>query len=256
MEQLEGITWEIRENIGIITLDNPPKNLIPAPEFIPLKKLMQWTAQDELRGILITGAGRQFSAGGDLERLRKMAHDKEPLHHRMTRGKKVLDHLEHLDIPVVSAIQGACFGGGLEIALASHIRICSDQALFAFPETNHNLMPGLGGTVRSMGQLGYAKSLQMILGGDLINAREALEIGLVDFVVPRKEVYGFAFSYLQKMVGGRPLRVIRSVMTVLGSLGSCNREEVMKLETKLFCELAREEARSRRTEKKTGNDAI
>ena len=246
MEKPAGIVWEIRNGIGIITIDNPPKNYLASPGLVPLETLRNWTSDVNLKGILITGAGKQFSAGGDLEHLEEMIRNEQDPGEVITRGKSALDFLENLDIPVVAAIKGVCFGGGLEIALASHIRICSDNALFAFPETNHGLIPGLGGTIRSVRQIGYARSLQMILGGDMIDAHEALKIGLVDMLVERKELQEFAFTYLHRMVHDRPLPVIRAVMKVLRSIGKRSPDEVMRLETELFCELASGEARRRR----------
>lgn len=248
MEQLDGIGWEIRKGIGIITIDNPPENYLRSPDFIPLAVLKKWTSAEELRGIIITGAGKQFSAGGNLEFLFSMIRECENISKRMAKGKKVLDYIENLDIPVVSAIRGVCFGGGLEIALATHVRICSDNALFAFPESNHGLIPGLGGIARSNELTGFRKSLEMVLGGDMISAAEALEMKLVDYIVPKNELHKFAFNYLYNIVKDRPLPVIRSVMKVLRCAGGMNPGDAMNLETKLFCELAMEEANRRKRE--------
>jgi len=235
--------WEIKEHIGILTLDNPPGNYILEPEFVPLEQIKEWTTSAEIKGIMITGGGKHFSSGGDLSQLYEKIQKEVDLSDQMDRGKAVLDFLENLNIPVLAAIKGICFGGGLEIALASHIRVCSDSSLFALPESNYNLIPGLGGTVRLPERIGLPESLKLILGGDMISAEEALALKLVDYVVPGTDLLDFAFRFLLKITRERPLKVIQSVMQILKNSRLLPREEAMKEETRLFCELALEEAR-------------
>jgi enoyl-CoA hydratase/carnithine racemase len=245
MEKIDKISWEIKNDIGIITLVNPPENYIVQPDFVPIETLQKWTSYDYLKGILICGAGKHFSGGGKLENLFRMIRDKEDIEEKMDRGKAVLDHLERLEIPVVAAIQGICFGGGLEIALASHIRVCADNSLFAFPEINQGVIPGLGGTVRFSHKAGFPKALKMIMGGDMINAEDALEMKLVDFVVGKQKVIDFSFGLLQKLTRDRPLPVIHAVMKALHNARTMSTQDAMREETRLFCELALSEARRR-----------
>lgn len=248
MEKMDKIGWEIRNDIGIITIDNPPENYLAKPDFVPLEVLKKWTSYDYLRGLMITGTGKQFSGGGKLEHLFTMINAKEDISKRITEGKRVLDFIENLDIPVISAIQGICFGGGLEIALACHIRICSENALFAFPETNQGIIPGLGGTIRSQELVGFPGSLKMILGGDMINAEDALEMKLVDYIVPKQKLREFSFNFLFKLTKDRPLEVIHAVMKVLRNARTLPVKDAMKKETHLFCELALAEARRRKSQ--------
>ncbi len=245
MEKIDKISWEIRDDIGIITIDNQPENYLVQPDFVPLETLKKWTSYEYLRGILISGAGKHFSGGGRLDQLFRMIRDGEDIPEKISKGKEVLNWLEDLDIPVVASIQGICFGGGLEIALACHIRVCSENALFAFPEINHGLMPGLGGTVRFGEITGTRESYRMFLGGDMIGAEEACEMRLADYVVPRKKLQEFSLGLLQKMTRDRPVKVIRSVMKAIRNAGILTREEAMREETALFCELAMEEAKRR-----------
>jgi enoyl-CoA hydratase/carnithine racemase len=245
----EGQTgWEIRDDIGILTLTAPPRNLLADPEFIPLPVLKELTGISKLKGILIYGQGKHFSAGGDLENLFRMAGSEEVLRSRMIAGNKILNFLESLDLPLVAAIRGICFGGGLEIALSCHIRICSENAVFAFPETNHNIMPGLGGTHRLPAVTGMSKALMMILGGDMINAEEALEAGIVDQVVSKDDLLSHSFGLLYKMTHDRPVPVIRSVMQALRNATTLAPEDAIREETRLFCELAMTEAIRRENE--------
>lgn len=248
----EGQTgWEIRDDIGILTLTAPPRNLLADPEFIPISLLKEMTSVENLKGILIYGQGKHFSAGGDLENLFKLAGSPEELERRMIAGNRLLSYLENLNLPMIAAIRGICFGGGLEIALTCHIRICSENAVFAFPETNHNIMPGLGGTYRLPTLTGTGRALQVILGGDMINAEEAFEAGIVDQIVSKDDLLNHAFGLLYKMTRDRPVAVIRSVMQALRNASELSREEAIREETRLFCELAMTEAIRREHEDKS-----
>ena len=156
----------------------------------------------------------------------------------MTRGKEILNYLDDIEVPTIAAIRGACFGGGLEIALACHIRVCSQNALFAFPETNLNLLPGLGGTVRLPEKLPFSTALQILLSGGIISAEKALEIRLADHLVPSRQVCNFSLSLMKKMVDNRPIEVIRSVVRALNNSRRMSAREAMEEETRMFCELA------------------
>ena len=162
------------------------------------------------------------------------------------KGKELLDYLQDLDIPVAAAISGVCFGGGLEIALACHMRICSENALFAFPETNLGLMPGLGGTFRLGERLSLQDSLKMILGGDMINAEEALSLKVVDTIIRNEEPLLYTFHFLRKITEGRPLKIINYVMQALKNSKRLSAEESMREETRMFCDLARIESNRRK----------
>ncbi len=248
MESINRIGWEVRDGIGIITLNNPPENYLYEPEFIPLETLKKWTSNPQLKGLLIHGKGKHFSAGGDMNRLFEMIKKELDIRQKVEAGDRVIQHLIELNLPMVAAIHGVCFGGGLELALASHIRIAGEQSLFALPETSHGLLPGLGGTVRLPSVVGEARSLRMILSGDMINAEEARLIKLIDFIVPRNEVFDYAYRLIRKMTGDLSIRVIRAVVRALRNAATMPAEEAIHEETRIFCELAGEEAKRRFSE--------
>jgi enoyl-CoA hydratase/carnithine racemase len=239
------IDWKVRDEIGFFTLSVPPENYLLKPEFFPLAELVTLIEQRPLRGIVISGTGRHFSAGADLNELKKLSNDPKALEMEMQRGNQLLSYIEELDIPVVAAINGVCFGGGLELALASHIRICNAKALFAFPETNHGLIPGLGGIARGFQITKPAGLLRMVLGGDIINADEAFEMHFVDHIVTNDPVEE-AFLLLKKMTTDKPVEVIHAVMIALKQARRLPLNEALKEETRLFCQLATMEA-DRRT---------
>ncbi|MDA3953901.1 MAG: enoyl-CoA hydratase/isomerase family protein [Bacteroidales bacterium] len=237
MKQSKIVSWERLEDIGILSISNDKKNYLDQPDFIDLEELRKWTYEKDLKGIIIRGIGRNFSAGANIENLRELANDQNVLYDKMNIGKKILDFIEDLNIPVIAAINGACFGGGLEIALACHMRIASENALFAFPEANHGLIPGLGGTYRLTQLLGK-KSFHIILNADLINTNEALKIGLVDYISETKDAIDLAKEKLESMISDRSVEVIQSAMQAINNVNKLTKDEALKAETELFCKLA------------------
>jgi len=248
MDKVDSVTFEITDHLGIITLDLPPGNYLPIPGFIPLRLFEQWIGEDDLKGLIIKGKGKNFSAGGNLEQIFKAGRKSSEIQSLMDEGILLLNCIQNLDIPVIAAINNICFGGGLEIALACHIRVASENALFAFPEANQNLMPGMGGTYRLPGLIGHQQALNLILGGDMVNASAGKEMGLIDYIAPKNQAFEFSMNLMHKMTHDRPLKVIKSIMKSLSNVRTLGREMAMVEETRLFCSLAADEAERRKTE--------
>lgn len=230
--------WDKVGSTGIFKLTGTRGNYLADPDFVDVDWLREMFSEPDLMGIIIKGSGRHFSAGADMSALRKLAEKESQLIHKMNAGKEIIQVLEGTPLPLVAEIHGACFGGGLEIALACHIRICSEKALFAFPEINHGIIPGLGGTVNLSKIIGPGKAAEMILSGDIMSAGKALETGLVDYVVPEGELSSYCLHYLEKMTRDRDGEVIRSVMTSIRNAMTMDTDHAMAEETRLFCRLA------------------
>ena len=245
MEKTSHISLEIEHNLGIISIDNPPGNYLIKPEFIRVDILQDWVEKNFLKGILICGAGKHFSGGAELETLFSLSLGEELMEYEINKGKALLRFIGNLNIPVIAAIRGVCFGGGLEIALACHIRICSNNTLFAFPETNHGIMPGLGGIDTFREQTSFHETIKFVLSGDMINAEEAKSMKIVDYIVPTGDLIPDSMTLLKKMTEGRSLKVINYVMKALHNTRTMTLEEASKEETRMFCELAKEEMRRR-----------
>lgn len=237
MEKSNIANWVRKGEIGILSISNGKENYLNTPDFLNPDALKKWTSEDNLKGIIITGAGRNFSAGADMKNLKALVEDEIILNEKMNEGKAILDFIEDLDIPVISAINGICFGGGLEIALASHMRICSPKALFAFPEINHGIIPGLGGTYR-LTQLIKKGTYEILLNGDMMNAGKAKEIGLTDYISESKDSMELAMDKLENMIKDRSIEVIRSAMKAIKNSKILDKNEALKSETELFCKLA------------------
>lgn len=193
---------ELAENgrIVMITLDNPPDNTVtPAM----LERLSEALDVAVVEGgpdmVVLTGRGRVFSKGFDVDVVRS---HRDRVSHRASLAmcNDVVNRLESCPKPVIAAVNGHCFGAGLELAMACHFRLCAEKARLGLPELSRGLIPGLGGVPRLAGLVGRAKALELITLGDLITAEEAHRVGLVNRVLPRSEfmeaVLGFARAIL------------------------------------------------------------
>ena len=180
--------------VAYLTLDAPPRNAIDRAFFRQLATL----SRDELphlpvRGLVVHGEGRHFSSGADIAELDALIARSVPGDEGLwDQALADLAALEALPYPVVAAVRGCCLGVGMELALACHYRVAAERAVFALPEATFGLLPGCGGTVRLTELTGPATAMELILTGRTILADEARALGLVDRVVPRRELLSAA----------------------------------------------------------------
>ena len=241
----DNIIFEKSGCIGILKLNNPPQNFIKDPSFVSRDFLHSITHNEEIKGIVITGMGRHYSAGADLGSVFQLAKNVNNLNQQMQAGKDLLEFISFLPVPVVAAINGVCWGGGMEIALACHIRFASAKSLFAFPEVNTNLMPGLGGIYRITHKTGTAQSLAILLSGDTFDAEKALELNIIDKITD-ENILEYSTQYLKTLVEGKTKKVITSIMQAIHNARKLEMHEALHEETRLFCELALDEGTNRR----------
>ncbi len=230
-------------DVGLILLNNPPENYIEQPGFIEPEKLQAFI-DTGIKALVIGGTGRHFSAGAGLETMKKSIKDINNFGEQLIEGNRLLNYIDELNIPVIAAISGVCFGAGLEIALACDIRICEETALFAFPEINHELFPGLGGTRRLVELTGKATALDLVLGGDMITASKAKELSIVDEVVPKKQAIEHAVNTAGKLTENKSLKVINAVMQSIRNYKSLPFEEAIEKDAEVFARLALEALRN------------
>lgn len=197
------ISWFINEGIGQLILNQPPSNKMNKIFFGELKNLYTEIIKNtELKAIIISGKGRHFSSGADLdEMLQRILVDyndhKQP--EFLLNNSAIFNFFENLPIPVIAAIRGVCLGSALELALSCHYRFCEEGALLALPESTFNLMPGCGGTQLLTRLAGFSKAAEIILEGRNISPEEALSLGIIDKITPRKQVVQIATNFAKEI---------------------------------------------------------
>ena len=239
MDKDHKIIWEREGDIGLIKISNPPQNYIKKPELIDMQELQKFI-NTGIKALIIAGAGRHFSAGADTEVIKEQIKDKKCFTEQLIRGNYVLNYLDELNIPVIAAISGVCFGAGLEIALSCDIRVCDHDALFAFPEINQGVFPGLGGITRLSALTGKPVAMELVMHGDLINVEKAKELGIVDEISGKKRSLEKAVSLAKKMTDNRPLRVIKAIMTSIKNSRTMSMEEAVRIDAEMFIRLVEE----------------
>lgn len=235
------VSFETVDQIGTMTIQNGKQNKIPQPDFLDGQVLLNWMERDELKGIIITGAGRYFSNGADLDMIRTHRENSASFYSSLQKGKFLLNTIERLPLVTVAAISGICFGGGWEIALSCQFRIATESAIFAFPESGLGIMPGMAGTFRLPGKIGKSKALEIILSGRTIGAEEALELGLIDRIVPNKTHVPAARAFIDEMTRDRSLRQIRSIVQAVNNTLFLAAEDAQREESILFLDLVQNE---------------
>jgi enoyl-CoA hydratase/carnithine racemase len=210
-----------------------------------LSDLQRWTSNETLRGLIVQGKGRHFSAGADKNNI-LTAPDEEGIRNNLTKGKKVLDYLWDLPIPTIAAIRGVCFGGGLEVALSCHIRICGDKSLFSFPEAGLGIMPGLHGTVKLPRIVGIANAIDILLTAKTMDAQEALRLKLVDYIVPANEVFDYSLAFLKKLTGDKPIRVIHAVLQSFINARKLSEDEAVQRLNEMYIDLTVDMSKSQK----------
>lgn len=203
------------DGVALLTLNRPEvNNALDRQTWLELGDVVKEIHADmKVRVLIITGAGeRAFAAGADVKWLK----ERPPLDLLERGPQAILYELERLPKPVIAAINGYALGGGCELAMACDVRIAGEKAKFGQPEINLGILPGGGGTQRLARLVGKGKAKELIFTGDIIDAREAERIGLVNKVVPTDKVIDAVFEMARKMVskGSVALRVVKSVIDV------------------------------------------
>ncbi|MFW6202320.1 MAG: enoyl-CoA hydratase-related protein [Gemmatimonadota bacterium] len=229
---------ERHDGRAILIVDRPDKlNALNADTVDELgRAFRELAADDDVRGVIVTGAGEKaFVAGADIGELAKMG----PIDgiDVSRAGQDVFRFVERMRKPVIAAVNGYALGGGLELALACHIRLASENARFGLPEVTLGIIPGYGGTVRLPRIVGRGRALEMILTGEMIDADEARRIGLVNRVAPQIELMGEAESLLEKIQANAPIAIGLALEAVEHGLNT-SAEEGLTLEANLFGLLA------------------
>lgn len=226
----------ISHHIARLTLQNPPANVLDLAVLKELEQSLREVEEDpSVRAVILTGSGRFFCAGADIHELIHL----DAVHLGMEfamRGQGLLSRIERCHKPVLAAINGTCVGGGLELALACHIRIAAAEAMLGLPEIKLGLIPGFGGTQRLPRVVGSSKAAEMILTGESISADEALKIGLVSKVFPAYQVLAQAQA-LAGLIASRSTPAVQAALHAMSGGIDIPLAEGLAREAELFGEL-------------------
>ncbi len=216
----ENLLLEIKNEILFITINREHKlNALNKATLAELHFAISGAqANDEIGGMIITGMGEKaFVAGADISELASLNAEEGKIlsqdgHH------KVFDVIAQSNKPIIAAVNGFALGGGLELALACHIRVASENAKLGLPEVTLGLIPGYGGTQRLTQLVGKGRAMEMILTADMVNAEQALNIGLVNKVVALARLLPVSEEMMGKILTRSPKAISAAIRAINASL--------------------------------------
>ncbi len=238
----EPILLDVKDQIALITLNRPER--LNALNYELIDRLMAALDAIEVdksvRAVILTGAGeRAFSAGADIHEFSQSVSRGTSVAVRdfVRRGQAMTARLEAFKKPVIAAINGLAFGGGCEITEAAHLAVASELAQFAKPEINLGMPPTFGGTQRLPRLAGRKRALEYLLTGDPFSPQRALEIGLINAVVPHDKLLPATFALAQRITRHSPLAVGGVITAVTRGLNMAIAEGLL-VEREQFAALA------------------
>ncbi|WP_053218977.1 enoyl-CoA hydratase [Virgibacillus senegalensis] len=230
---MSSIYYQKSGKVANLTISSPPANALSRAILEELEALLEEIEQDQdVKAIIIKGEGKFFSAGADIKEFTSLqqAEDYTAL---AKQGQKLFHRIESFKIPVIAAIHGAALGGGLELAMACHIRLVSDHAKLGLPELSLGIIPGFAGTQRLPAFIGPAKAYEMILTGEPISGTKAAELGLANHSYPEEVLFEKADELAAK-VAAKSGPTIYRVMKLIPYTRSSRFQEGMDMEANAF----------------------
>ena len=210
------IISEFSDGITTITINRPTKlNALNRATILELHSAFNAAESDfDTLVIIITGGGEKaFVAGADISEFAHFGSEQGGLLSK--QGQELLfDFVETLSTPVIAAINGFALGGGLELAMSAHFRVASENARMGLPETSLGLIPGYGGTQRLAQLVGKGRALELIMTASMIDAKKALDCGLVNYVVPQLELLTTCYELANKIKSNSPIAISAAIKAV------------------------------------------
>ena len=211
----ENILTETKNNIFYITINRENKlNALNIKTLTEIKNaVLSIYETDAVKGVIITGAGQKaFAAGADIAEFANFTAEEGT--NMSAEGHAVLNAIENCTKPVIAAVNGFTLGGGCELAMSCHMRVASENAKFGQPEVNLGITPGYAGTQRLTLLVGKGRAMELLMTGDIIDAKEAYRIGLVNHVVPLDQLVSKCEEILNKIAGKAPLAIASVIKCV------------------------------------------
>ncbi len=212
----ENILTETADGLGLITINRPTKlNALNKATIEELHNAFKALNEDaSVKVIIVTGSGEKaFVAGADISEFANFSVAEGGK--LAAKGQELLfDFVQNLSTPVIAAVNGFALGGGLELAMAAHFRIASDNARMGLPEVSLGVIPGYGGTQRLPQLVGKGRAMEMIMTAGMINAEEAKTYGLVNHVVPQAELLEFCKGIAGKIMKNSSVAIGRAIKAI------------------------------------------
>lgn len=230
----QNITVDIDRKIAVVTLNRPEKlNALNQQTLEDLDSCFSSLAKNASVGIaILTGSGpKAFAAGADISEINHL--DQSRGEAFASYGQSVFRKIETLGKPVIAAVNGFALGGGLELAMACHIRIASENAKFGQPEVNLGLIAGYGGTQRLPRLVGLSNANYLLLTGDMIDAARAMQIGLVSEVLSPERLLDRADEIAGLIAGKAPLALANTLSATYQGLHQ-DWQQAMAIEAQHF----------------------
>jgi enoyl-CoA hydratase len=231
------ILYDVKEAVARMTMNRPPLNVLNQQTMDELEQALLSARDDpEVRVVILTGAGEKaFIAGADIAEIQAIV-SKGPMNGREAfarRGQRLVTTIERLGKPVIAAVNGYALGGGCEIVEAAHLAIAAENAKFGQPEVNLGFNPCWGGTQRLPQLVGKKRALLMQFTGQMIDAPEALRIGLVNEVVPSGDLLPTA-ERLAKSIAEKSPMAIRLILDAVNHGPEMALDDALRYEADLF----------------------
>ena len=222
------------DGVRVLTIDRPDKlNALNRQTLEALDAAFAAAGEDPaVRAVVLTGSGgKAFVAGADIAEMNALTAIEGREFSLL--GQRLMRRIERLPKPVIAMVNGYALGGGLELAMACHLRVAADSARLGQPEVNLGLIPGFGGTQRLLRLAGRAATLELCLLGAPIDAARALQLGLVNRVVPAADLESETMKLAAQLASAAPL-ALRGVLDAVVLGGECGIEEGLQFETAQF----------------------
>lgn len=230
---MEYLKWSHQDLIATITIERPPANALSSGLLRELSAVLDEVENNsEIRVVLIHGEGRFFSAGADIKEFTTVQSDEE-FAKLGEYGQLLFERMEAFPKPIIAAIHGAALGGGLELAMACHFRLVTENAKLGLPELQLGLVPGFAGTQRLPRYVGVARAAEMLFTSDPITGVEAVQYGLANHAFPEEELLDSAYKMAAKIAKKSPVS-IKAAIELLNYSKTAEFHKGVKKEAELF----------------------
>lgn len=205
---LNTIEFYIEDEIGHLVFSRPPANAMTMEFFREFGELVTaLQTRTDYQALIIRGSGRHFSSGAALDELLDLVTIDETGSEAMGQSlltflksnRTYFQFIENCEVPTISMIRGVCLGSAFELALLSHFRFCSEDAIFGLPESSYGLMPGIDGVGKIAALAGRWRALDLVMRGTTFSASDALTMGIVDQIIPKKQLLEETIRFVKKI---------------------------------------------------------